>query len=470
MDRGKLILLSIFALTLAATVLIILAPRSADQPFAAKQEVVPDFGALIPAHEPLAAADAPVIQLERVTTAVPWPRGMAFVDGELVVLARGRHRRAGGVDPNIDDRAGALFAVDPAVSEPVTPGRLASETVRNNARVIAEPAAPLLLYDRNTDPLNDTRMDRPYCTLIYDDASRNFFICGFSGVDSPGGTFRKNATDSIHRYDMRDGRWRAVEMHDASVVPAHELTGVVSNEHYPHHDPDDNAPPHGWLNGADGGCVAGEYLYVVAKDNHRVVQYDLAAVRDNPDAGPPDSRPVITEHVTIHHPGGPRKSRALGPSAAVARDGFLYISYRTSSIILRFGLDERGGIADPDHADLIAVFEPWDKDKGRSANLIDLAFNSRGELFVSCATEGRIWRIGKPDPARPFYGNDQTDRPTTAPPYVDLRALTGKESIGCGNIVFDARDRLYICSGTSDTASQTLRGVVYRAVERAVER
>ena len=39
-----------------------------------------------------------VVLLERITTAVPWPRGLVARDGELVVLARGRHRNAGGLD------------------------------------------------------------------------------------------------------------------------------------------------------------------------------------------------------------------------------------------------------------------------------------------------------------------------------------------------------------------------------------
>ncbi len=42
-------------------------------------------------------------------------------------------------------------------------------------------AAVFYLYDGHRVPLLGTRMDRPYCTLIYDPPSRNLFVGGFSG-------------------------------------------------------------------------------------------------------------------------------------------------------------------------------------------------------------------------------------------------------------------------------------------------
>lgn len=148
----------------------------------------------------------------------------------------------------------------------------AGPEVRANARPLAAPAAPpFFLYDHAVAPRDAMLIDRPYCTLVCDGVSRNVFICGYSGIDLPGGVFRKNATDSIHRYDLRDGRWHAVEQHDPAVGPRAELGQVVPNTYYPHHDPARNPPPHGWLNGADGGCVAGDHLYFAGKDNHRRV-------------------------------------------------------------------------------------------------------------------------------------------------------------------------------------------------------
>lgn len=432
--------------------------------YAAKAEVVPDFGALVPDH-PTREGEVSVF-LQRVSAGVPWPRGLAWVDGELVVLARGRHRNAGGVDHSIEDRTGCLFRVDPGLAEPVVPGVLASEAVAANAELFVQAVgAPFRLPDRSKEPVADVLMDRPYCTLIHDPVSGNFFVCGYSGVDLPGRKFRKNATDSILRFEPRTGRWYPVELHDPRVVPPEELGYVVSNEYYPHHDPQRSPPPHGWLNGPDGGCVAGDFLYCAAKDNHLVVQYDITGIRADPEAGFPESRPVLGSRVALESPGGTAETELLGPSAVVARGGYLYVGYRTSSVVVRYRLEPSGDLARPVRGELIAVFEPWNAEKKRTANLIDIAFNSRGELFVSCSREGRIWKVGRPDPRRPFFGDDQADRPTTAPPYADLRELTGKKT-SCGNIRFDDRDRLYVCAGSYDTASDRIAGVIYRVVER----
>ncbi len=63
--------------------------------------------------------------------------------------------------------------------------------------------------------------------------------------------------------------------------------------------------------------------------------------------------------------------------------------------------------------------------------------------------------------ARPFFGDDQSDRPTSAPPYIDLKEHTGKRT-ECGNVAFDDQGRLYICSGTDDETASKLAGVIYR--------
>ena len=121
---------------------------------------------------------------------------------------------AGGIDPSIPDASGSLFVVDPEVFEPVIRGEAAGRAVRKNGRILAAAdGSPFRLYDPSQGtPVEATEIDRPYCTLAYDEASRNFFICGYSGVDLPGKRFRKNATDSILRYDQRDGRWHVVNL------------------------------------------------------------------------------------------------------------------------------------------------------------------------------------------------------------------------------------------------------------------
>lgn len=402
------------------------------------------------------------VVLERVTTAVPWPRGLAPHPSEerIVVLARGRHRTAGGVSPDVLDHAGSLFLVDTDIVEPVVPGEGAGDAVAHNAERLTGPSQdPFFLFDPEAGaPIEDTHMDRPYCTLRFDAVSENYFICGYSGVDLPGGLFRKNATDSIHRYDLRTQRWYSVELHDPSVVPEGELSYTVSNEHYPHHDPETNPAPHGWLNGGDNAVVAGEFLYVVAKDNHLLVQYELAGIRADAEAGPPESRPVLGSSARLDFRGEVREVPLYGHSALAVHDGYLYVGYRTSSVVARFALDADGDLGGAP-GELIAAFEPWNAELGDSANLMDLAFNSQGELFVSCATRGRVWNVGVPDPNHVFSGLWSG---ASADPYVDLPEATGKDRARVGNILFDAEDRLYMCSGNYDGANG-LGGVIYRA-------
>lgn len=439
------------------------APALAQVEYEPRQEKVPDFGALIPEHE---ISTTPCdITLERITTAVPWGRGMAIVDGELIILSRGRHRTNGGIDQQLVDHAGTLWKVDPSISEPVIPGEWAGEAVRNNAEVFARPTSPPFhLYDYTTPPEDDTRMARPYCALAFDPQSRNLFVCAYSGAELDTG-FRKHATDAVYRYDLRDQNWHVVEQHDHTVVPDDTLGYVVSNEYYPHHDPATNPPPHGWTNGADGCAAVGNFLYVPAKDNHIVVQYDLDDIRNAPDAGPPDSRVILREKITLQYPGGEQEVEVLGPSAVAIHDNFMYISFRTSSIVVRIPLDEHGDcIRRPDGTiagQLIAVFEPFDAEKQRSGNLYDIDMSAHGELFVSMGTQGRVWRI-TPDPERPFYGNDQTDRPTTAPPFVDMSQLLGRTAC-CNNIHVD-RDAgyLYISNRSNDIGTGRIHGTIYR--------
>lgn len=390
-----------------------------------------------------------------------------MVDGKLVVLTRGRHRSDGGVSHELNDMAGQLVEIDPNVAEPVIHGRPAGHAVRSNGRVLALPThPPFHAFDHSRPAEQDTLMDRPYCGLDYDPVSRNLIVCCYSGAELDGGKrFRKHATDALLRFDLRDARWRIVEQHDHSVVPAAAMGEVISNDYYPHHDPATNPPPHGWLNGPNGCAVAGDYLYAVGKDNHLVVRYDLAPVRQSPDAPPPDAVAVLGPRVAMRLPGGEvRDIEVLGACAVAARDGYLYIAYRTSSVVIRLPIADNGAILPGRPAELIAVFEPFNAQAGRSADIFDIELNSKGDLFVSAAREGRIWRL-TPDPDRPFYGNDQTPKPTSAPPFVDLAKLLGKKA-SCGNILIDDQDRLYICTRSDDIGDSELKGTIYRVDAR----
>lgn len=433
---------------------------------APRQERVPDFGRFVPEGATATTPQtAPEVVLERVTTAVPWSRGMTEVDGALIVLSRGRHRGDGGVDQSLVDQAGTIWRIDTSVSERVIPGAWAGEAVRDNATVFARPTSPPFhLYDYSVPSRDDYMMTRPYCALAFDAESQNLFVCAYAGAELPDG-FRKHPTDAVYRYDLRDESWHVVDQHDPTVVPREVIGNVISNAYYPHHDPATNPPPHGWVNGANGCIGVGRYLYVPAKDNHLVVRYDLDEIRERSDAPAPASRPVLGPEMVISYPGGEETMEVLGPSSVAEHGDYLYIGYRTSSIVVRVPLDNAGDIvrmADGRaKGELIAVFEPWDPEAKRSGNLYDLDVSVDGELFVSLGTEGKVWRI-TPDPERPFYGNDRSARPTTAPAFLDMSALVGRRT-GCNNIYVDeAGAYLYVSSRNNDTGAGDICGTIYR--------
>ena len=153
-----------------------------------------------------AAAEASGVQIERVSTSVPFPRGLALVEGKLYVLCRGRVRQYGGVNAGIDDEAGSLYEVDTGLAQPFE--EEISEAVRTNGRVLTRPTGPpFRLFDRTAQPPTaDRETDRPYCTLRWHEPTRSFYICAFSGIDKDSrleNNFSKNLTDAVLRYDLR---------------------------------------------------------------------------------------------------------------------------------------------------------------------------------------------------------------------------------------------------------------------------
>lgn len=420
----------------------------------------------IAARTPQAPQALPKVSLERLDAGIPWPRGLAFVDDKIVVVARGRHRNYGGPAQDYEDYGGRLYVVDPSISEPYTAGQVPSERILSNNQVLAD-ADPQVVhaYDRTKQPLEDTLMNRPYCTLKYDPVSRNVVFCAYSGVDmGEKPNFRKNATDALYRFDMRTKTWGVVEMHRDDVVPAHARGPVISNEYYPHHDPEKNAAPHGLLNGPNGCAVVGRWLYAVGKDNHTLARYDMQPIRKDPSAGPPPAEKVMGEETNVRIDGKVQSIRTLGHSAVAAHDGWLYVGYRSSNIVLRFPIDAEGTLKQPVVGELIAEFEPFDPVAGRSADIWDLELNKKGELFVSCARNGRVWKI-QPDPARPFDGNDfRKDAPTPNQPYLDIQKITGVKGARIANIAFDDQDRMVFCA-TFKEAHTERAGGIFRVVE-----
>lgn len=402
-------------------------------------------------------------QLERITTAVPWPRGVSHVDGQLYAVARGVHRSAGGPQADIEDMAGTIFRIDPNVSEPVIAGAPVGEAVRNNGQVLALPTSPpFYVWDRRMPATLDPLTDRPYCMLVYDQPSRNFFVCGYSGIDlAKAPKFRKNATDSIHRYDLRSGLWKVVEAHDPNVVPVERLAYDVDSRYYPHHDVRTNAPPHGMVNGPCGAVVAGRYLYVGAKDNTALVQYDIAEIRRDPAAPAPPSRYVFegnqgNAYVDVE---GHGRMALNGTCALAVHDGYLYVAFRTTSQILRFPLHEEGNVVRPLKGQYIAQFAAYDPEKdGGSADIYDMTFDAQGRCYVSPGYDGAVYRF-MPDPRRLYDA-----RAKDYAPYVDLGELVGAKK--SGNICVDDAGNLYICSGQDVTPDTKTRGVIYRVRPR----
>lgn len=396
-----------------------------------------------PQHTPVTAD-----RVRRVSTAVPFPRGLQIVDGQLYVLARGRVRESGGVDGAVDDKAGTLYVVDPSVSEPIGSYEV-SEAVRNNGRVFAAPTEPpFKLFDRSKVPATaDRETDRPYCGLRYDPATRSFFLCAFSGIDKPSGSgsnFSKNLSDAVFRYDTRSRKWYVVERHDI------EKGGI-----YPHHDVTSRPPPHGWLNGPDNCLVVGRWLYCVAKDNSLLTRYDLSEIAKDPDAPPPPSHWVLDEKITVK---GHGLQRHLGHSMLAERDGWLYIGYRTSSTILRIPLDREGLPVQPIVGELIAQFDPWDPKTHRSANLTDMVFGPDGELYLVSAQPARVYRF-RPDPNQVFDG-----RSGQAQAWADLASLTGNPKMKSENLLVDDAGQVYVTSGDAYAFQAGAGGTVYRIV------
>ena len=372
------------------------------------------------------------VTVERLTTTVPFPRGLSLADPDgdgremLYVLSRGRVRGAGGADPRLDDRAGTIWEVDPATGE---------------STVFAEPTdPPFRLLDRSVTPASaDRRTDRPYCVLRWHEASRSFYLCAFSGVDLPAdsadpaaaesGYFSKNYTDAVLRYDVDQRRWHEVDRHDPR-----------SLDRYPGDD------GRGWAKGPDNLAVVDDLLVVAAKDNSRLIAYDLGG-----DAGP---RVLLGDAVTLVNRGGERR-RVLGHSALAYRDGWLYVGFRTTGEVVRLPLED--GEADAARAELLAQFEPWDPATGRSANVTDLDLGPDGDVYVVSAQPARVFRFA-PDPANPadFTGGRAA--------WADLAAITGNPRMKSENVLVAGDGTVYVTSGDAYAGSQGpgLGGTVWR--------
>ncbi len=407
------------------------------------------WAALVVGVDVARAQPAPM-RVERVTAKVFFPRGLALHDGVLYVLSRGRVREYGGASIDIIDQAGTIYAVDPAIAQPID--QPISDAIANNGRIVAVPTDPpfKLLDTSLPSAIDDHNTDRPYCTLRFDPPTQSFYICAFSGIDiaakPPAPNFRKNLTDAMLRYDLRTKRWYEIDRHNPAAGAA-----------YPHHDPATNPPPHGWLKGPDNCLVVGRWLYVAAKDNSVLVRYDLKPYVDNPDAPPPAGEIVLGEEVQIE---GAGVQKHLGQSMLARHGDWLYVGYRTSSTILRFRLAEDRTLAQPAIGQLVARFEPWDPQTRRSANLTDMDFDAQGRLYVISAQPARLYRF-TPDPANVFDATQEGVQP-----WADLSILTNNPHMKGENVLVDDQNRVYVTSGDAYGHEEGYGGVVYRVSER----
>lgn len=385
-------------------------------------------------------------QVERISTAVHFPRGLVMHEGHLYALARGRVRESGGVDGSIKDHAGTIYRVDPTVAEPITGGDI-SEAVRNNAQAFAAPTEPpFKLFDPTANPAtSDRATDRPYCGLRYDPITENFYLCAFSGIDKPEGdkgNFSKNTNDAVLRFDNRSMKWHDVERHN-----------LEAGGNYPHHDPVSRPPPHGWLNGPDNCLVVGNWLYCVSKDNSLLVRYDLSEIATNPDAPAPPSAWVMDHRIKLR---GQRRQELFGQSMLAYRDGWLYVGYRTSSVIVRIRLDRDNLPVQPIVGEMIARFDPYDPKTRKSANLTDMVFGPEGDLYVVSAQPARVYRFS-PDPKHAFDG-----RTGATPAWADLSKLTNNPKMKSENLLVDDAGRVYVTSGDAYAFQYGSGGTIYR--------
>jgi hypothetical protein len=381
--------------------------------------------------------------IERVSTAVPFPRGLAVHDGKMYVVARGRVRDAGGVSAAIDDKAGTLFVINPNIAEPADSPTI-SDAVRTNGMAFAEPTAPpFVLWDRTADPPEDDhKTDRPYCTLRYHDRTHSFYVCAFSGIDlADARGFSKNASDALLRYDLRTRSWHEIERH-----------ALQAGGNYPHHDPAHNPPPHGWLNGPDNCLVIGDQLYAAAKDNSLLVRYDLSALVDDPNAGCPPSEVAFDHHMFIE---GQGEAELYGQSALAHHDGWLYIAYRTSSAIIRIRIDERGFPITPIIAQKVAQFEPYDPVTKKSANITDIDMDDEGRMYVVLASPARVHRFA-PDPHQPYDGRTGAEEP-----WVHLADRLHKPKLKSENVLIH-NGWAYITTGDAYNFQGGADGAIYR--------
>jgi hypothetical protein len=152
---------------------------------------------------------------------------------------------------------------------------------------------------------------------------------------------------------------------------------------------------------------------------------------------------------------------------------YLYLGFRTSSVIIRLPLDtlgkERYNPKHPPEAQLIARFDPYDPDTGATADLTDMTFappSLNNDLLVISAKPARLFRF-HPDPNHVFDARsappDASQQPSLS--YANLSDLTNNPKMKAEAILAAPDGSIYITS--ADRAPNTsldkgLGGTIYR--------
>ena len=384
--------------------------------------------------------------LERVSTVAPFPRGLVELDGQIVVLSRGRVRSSGGVSASVQDLAGTLWTINPEIAEPFVSAQPPSQAINSNGRVFAKPTdPPFKIWDRASDPPQaDTRTDRPYCVLRYDPVSKSLFLCAFSGIDLPqkttGSSFSKNSSDALLRYNLATGKWSEVERHN----PA-------SSDY-----PSSAAAPQGWLQGPNNMWIVGRTMLAAAKDNSLVVAYDLTDLESGREY--PRSWVVLRQEVTM---ADGSTQRHLGPSAFAEHGGWLYVAYRTTGTILRFrhGAERDGRVDTLTGGQLVARFTPFSPSPRQSADITDMEIDGKGRLIVLSAEPARLYRF-TPDPANVFDAVGPAAAAKRV--WIDLAAHTENPKMKSENVLLDGNGRLFVTSSDGHPHQNGADGTIYR--------
>ena len=129
-------------------------------------------------------------------------------------------------------------------------------------------------------------------------------------------------------------------------------------------------------------------------------------------------------------------------------------------MIVRVPITDNGLVKRPVEGELVARFEPYDPITGRSANITDIAFDSKGRLYVVSAQPARIYRF-KPNPSNVYYAADG------AQPWLNLAEAAGNPTLKAENILIEegagGRNRIFITTGNGYDFQDGALGTVYRA-------